>query len=161
MKYQGQELDNFDKASIWRKYIFLNIKNYIKGSTLEVGAGIGSFTNNYKSLTSDITLSEIDTDNLDFIKEKFKKDNLNFTSEHTKNINKNFDTIMYLNVLEHIENDNKEIANAFEKLNPNGYLIILVPAHNELYSKFDKAIGHFRRYDIDFFKKLIYRDQNL
>ena len=56
MKYQGQELDNFDKASIWRKYIFLNIKNYIKGPTLEVGAGIGSFTNNYKSLTSDITL---------------------------------------------------------------------------------------------------------
>ena len=154
MKYQGQELDNFDKASIWRKYIFLNIKNYIKGPTLEVGAGIGSFTNNYKSLTSDITLSEIDTDNLDFIKEKFKKDNFNFTSEHTKNINKNFDTIMYLNVLEHIENDNKEIANAFEKLNPNGYLIILVPAHNELYSKFDKAIGHFRRYDIDFFKKI-------
>ena len=119
-----------------------------------MGAGIGSFTNNYKSLISDITLSEIDTDNLDIIKEKFKKDNFNFTSEQTKNINKNFDTIMYLNVLEHIENDNKEIVNAYEKLNPNGYLIILVPAHNELYSKFDKAIGHFRRYDIDFFRKI-------
>ena len=36
MKYPGAELDSFDKASIWRKYIFLNIKNYIKGSTLEV-----------------------------------------------------------------------------------------------------------------------------
>ena len=161
MKYQGQELDNFDKASIWRKYIFLNIKNYIKGPTLEVGAGIGSFTNNYKSLTSDITLSEIDTDNLYIIKEKFKKDNFNFTSEHTKNINKNFDTIMYLNVLEHIENDNKEIVNAFEKLNPNGYLIILVPAHNKLYSKFDKAIGHFRRYDIDFFRKIKFQKSKL
>ena len=49
---------------------------------------------------------------------------------------------MYLNVLEHIEEDNKEVLDAFEKLNPNGYLIILVPAHNKLYSKFDKDI-HF------------------
>lgn len=154
MKYPGAELDNFDKASIWRKYIFLNIKKYIKGVTLEVGAGIGSFTNNYKSLASSITLSEIDTDNLDFIKEKFKADNFDFTSDLTKNIKKKFDTIMYLNVLEHIENDDKEVVDAFEKLNPHGYLIILVPAHNKLYSKFDKAIGHFRRYDIDFFKKV-------
>ena len=154
MKYPGAELDSFDKASIWRKYIFWNIKNYIKGFTLEVGAGIGSFTSNYKSLASNITLSEIDTDNLDFVKEKFKTENFNFTSDYTKNINKNFDTIMYLNVLEHIKEDDKEILDAFEKLNPNGYLIILVPAHNKLYSKFDKAIGHYRRYDISFFKNI-------
>ena len=154
MKYPGAELDSFDKASVWRKYIFWIIKNYIKGFTLEVGAGIGSFTSNYKSLASNITLSEIDTDNLNFIKEKFKTDNFNFTSDYTKNINKNFDTIMYLNVLEHIEKDNKEIEDAFKKLNPNGYLIVLVPAHNKLYSKFDKAVGHFKRYDIDFFKNI-------
>ena len=154
MKYPGAELDSFDKASIWRKYVFWNIKDFIKGLTLEVGAGIGSFTNNYKSLASKITLSEVDADNLDFIKKKFKKDNFNFTSDYTKNISTNFDTIMYLNVLEHIKEDDTEILNAFEKLNPNGYLIILVPAHNKLYSKFDKAVGHFRRYDINFFKNI-------
>lgn len=154
MKYPGAELDSFDKASIWRKYIFWIIKKYIKGFTLEVGAGIGSFTNNYKSLANNITLSEIDTDNLSFIKEKFKTNNFNFTSDYTKNINKNFDTIMYLNVLEHIEKDNEEIEDAFKKLNPKGYLIILVPAHNKLYSKFDKAVGHFKRYDIGFFKNI-------
>ena len=61
---------------------------------------------------------------------------------------------MYLNVLEHIKEDSKELNEAFEKLRTNGHLIILVPAHNKLYSKFDEAIGHFRRYDLDFFKKL-------
>jgi hypothetical protein len=59
-----------------------------------------------------------------------------------------------MNVLEHIKNDITEINAALSKLNINGYLIILVPAHNELYSKFDKEIGHHRRYKIDFFKKL-------
>ena len=48
MKYPGAELDKFDKATIWRKYVFLLIKKFIKGSVLEVGAGIGSFTDNYK-----------------------------------------------------------------------------------------------------------------
>ena len=41
---------------------------------------------------------------------------------------------------------------AYEKLEKNGHLIILVPAHQKIYSKFDKAVGHFRRYEIEFFK---------
>ena len=59
---------------------------------------------------------------------------------------------MYLNVLEHIEEDVEEINQALKKLKNNGHLIILVPAHNELYSKFDEVIGHIKRYKTDFFK---------
>ena len=154
MKYPGAELDNFDKATIWRKYIFFQIKKFIKGNVLEVGAGIGSFTNNYKNLPNKITLSQIDQENLSLIKKKFKDANINFTGDLTKNIKRNFDTIMYLNVLEHIEDDTKEINEAFQKLNPGGFLVILVPAHNNLYSEFDKAIGHFRRYEIKYFRNL-------
>ena len=139
MKYPGAELDNFDKATIWRKYIFLLIKKFIRGSVLEVGAGIGSFTSNYKDIPSKLTLSEIDNNNLYIIKEKFSNENINFTNKVTKDLNEKFDTIMYLNVLEHIEKDKNEISQAFEKLNVNGYLIILVPAHNELYSNFDQS----------------------
>ena len=50
MKYPGQELENFDRATVWRKYVYFEIKKFIIGNTLEVGAGIGSFTNNYKHL---------------------------------------------------------------------------------------------------------------
>ena len=59
---------------------------------------------------------------------------------------------MYMNVLEHIEKDKEEINNSLKILNKNGMLIILVPAHQKLFSKFDKEIGHFRRYDLDFLK---------
>ena len=61
---------------------------------------------------------------------------------------------MYLNVLEHIKKDIKEIKISINKLKKNGYLIILVPAHSKLYGKFDKAIGHHKRYDLKFFKNL-------
>jgi len=161
MKYPGAELENFDKATIWRKYIFLLIKKFIKGSVLEVGAGIGSFTKNYKNIPSQITLSEVDNDNFAILKKKFRSTNFNFFNIITKNINKKFDTIMYLNVLEHIKEDKEELINAFEKLNNNGHLIVLVPAHNKLYSKFDKAVGHFRRYETNFFKQLNIKNSKL
>ena len=72
MEYLGKELENFDKAVIWRLYIYSHIKKYIKKSILEVGAGIGSFTTNYMHLSKDITLTEIDRNNFLFIKKKFK-----------------------------------------------------------------------------------------
>ena len=154
MKYPGAELDNFDKATIWRKYVFLLIKKFIKGNVLEVGAGIGSFTNNYMHIPSEITLSEIDEDNLLKIKNKFANTNFSFTNNTIKDLNETYDTIMYLNVLEHIADDKNEIVNAYKKLNKGGHLIILVPAHNKLFSKFDEAVGHFKRYEIEFFKKI-------
>ena len=58
-----------------------------------------------------------------------------------------------MHVLEHIEDDSKEIQEAVKKLNDNGILIIMVPAHQKMYSNLDKLVGHYRRYDIDFFKK--------
>ena len=155
MNYPGKELENFDLASIWRKYIYFSIKKYIKGSVLEVGAGIGSFTNNYSSLENNsITLTEIDNNNYKILKERFKNRNYFFYKSVTKELKGKFNTIMYLNVLEHIEKDTVEINDALEKLDDNGYLIILVPAHNKLYSKFDEAVGHFKRYEIDYFNKL-------
>ena len=154
MKYPGEELDNFDKATIWRKYIYLEIKKFIKGNVLEVGAGIGSFTRNCMGLAEKLTLSEVDANNYLIIKEKFKNKKIRVSNKITEKLNDTFNTIMYLNVLEHIKDDKNEILGALKKLEKNGHLIILVPAHNKLFSKFDKAVGHFRRYEKNFFKNL-------
>jgi hypothetical protein len=48
--------------------------------------------------------------------------------------------------MEHIEDDAAELARAAEWLRPGGYVVVLSPAHQWLYTPFDKAIGHFRRY---------------
>ena len=154
MNYPGKELENFDKAIFWRAYIYHQIKKFIKENVLEVGAGIGSFTKNYQNNIKHATLTEIDSKNYNILKKKFKKKKYLILNRTTKKIKKKFDTIMYLNVLEHIRDDKKELKIALSKLKKNGYLIILVPAHNNLYSKFDKAVGHFRRYEISFFHSL-------
>ena len=57
-----------------------------------------------------------------------------------------FDSIIYVNVLEHIKNDENELIEVYKALTNGGHALIFVPAIPLLYSKFDKNIGHFRRY---------------
>ena len=153
-KYPGLELERFNKANLWIKYIIFKIMRFLKDDMLEVGAGLGSFTKGYMKNFHSITLTDTDEDNLNLLKKNFiHNQNINIIKSSIKDIEKKFNTIIYFNVLEHIKDDISEIKSALEKLNKGGHLIILVPAHQKMYSKFDKAIGHYKRYDIDFFKK--------
>lgn len=57
-----------------------------------------------------------------------------------------FDSVIYVNVLEHIEYDEKELSYVYKSLRQQGYILIFVPALSWLYSDLDKKLGHFRRY---------------
>ena len=151
--YPGKELEIFDKAIVFQKYIHFLTKKFLKNKTLEVGAGLGSFTRNYFKEINDVSITEIDQNNFNILKEKFKNEQINIFSEKIQQINGKFESIIYLNVLEHIESDLEEIDDALSKLSKGGYLIIVVPAHQKLFTNFDKEIGHFRRYDKKFFKR--------
>lgn len=152
-KYPGKELEIFDKAIVFQKYIYFLTKKFLKSKTLEIGAGMGSFTRNYFKEINDVSVTEIDQNNFDILKEKFKNEKINIFSKKIQQIEGKFETIIYLNVLEHIESDLQEIDDALSKINNGGYLIIVVPAHQKLYTNFDKEIGHFRRYDKKFFNR--------
>jgi SAM-dependent methyltransferase len=57
-----------------------------------------------------------------------------------------FDAIVLVNVLEHIDDDVGALAELQGLLAPDGYVAVISPAHNMLYSTFDASIGHVRRY---------------
>jgi len=162
MDYIGEELEAFDKAHIWRKYIYFLIKKFLKKDILEVGAGIGSFTNNYITQDRNITLTDLDTYNVTLLEKKFTiNNNVKVLKCFVNEIDSAFDNILYLNVLEHIEDDAGELNKALEKLKTGGTLIVLVPAHQKLYGPMDKAVGHFKRYDLNFFKNLNLKNANI
>ena len=162
MNYPGKELEIFDKAHFWRNYTYLLVKKFIGKKILEVGAGIGSFTKIYIKEKTDITLSEIDSFNYETLKKNFNSQkNVKVENKLIQQFDETFDTIFYISVLEHIENDTKEITDAIEKLEDKGHLIICVPAHNYMYSNFDKEIGHFRRYEMNFFDTLNLKNVNI
>ena len=148
-------LDIFDNAKVWIKYVHFLNKKYYRNDFLEVGAGIGSFTDNYEKNIKNIFLTEIDENNLNILKSKYKNNlNIKIIEKEVEHIEEKFNTIAHFNVLEHIKEDKEEIYNCLNKINQNGYLVILVPAHNKLYSNLDKDVGHYRRYEKSFFEKL-------
>ena len=59
------------------------------------------------------------------------------------------DTVISLNVLEHIERDQDVLREFYAALVPGGHAVVLVPAHPWLYSACDRTLGHFRRYTPD------------
>lgn len=58
-----------------------------------------------------------------------------------------FDVVCAFEVLEHIEDDTRALAQWATKLKPGGWLLLSVPAHQRRYAAWDRLVGHFRRYD--------------
>jgi len=153
-KYPEIALERFDKANFWIIYFVFIIKKFLKDNILEVGAGCGSFTKGYMKNFQSITLSDMDDNSYNLLKKNFiNEKKINVIKSHVKDINDKFNTLLYFNVLEHVKEDKLEIKYALERLNLGGHLIILVPAHQKIYSNLDRAVGHYKRYDINFFKE--------
>lgn len=160
MKYAGSELDVFSNAHNWKRYVTSFLGACLKNRNVaEIGAGIGSFS---EAILDEgpryLTLVEPDQSFVTILIQKFVKFSIDLKVFHgtidALSTSQKYDVICYFDVLEHIENDEAEVARALGLLRENGNLIILVPAFQVLYSEFDHAIGHFRRYDIEKMKKI-------
>jgi len=146
-------LEITEKAKNYNHWIFEVIKPYLGKRILEIGSGLGTFTE-MLSAKNFVIASEVDTQYLVILKEKFKnKENVLVTKMDALKVsqlkevkNKNIDTIVAINVLEHIKDDLVALQNFYSILTPGGKIILFVPAFPALLGEWDKKIGHFRRY---------------
>ncbi|MCL5069541.1 MAG: class I SAM-dependent methyltransferase [Actinobacteria bacterium] len=153
-----QTLESMSQAVWYNRWIVGKFDKYLKGKILEVGCGIGNFT---KILTNYGEVFAIDIDRY-YIAEVGKavgdrvKVQLGDIGKSTDFFNgQKFDSIICLNVLEHIKEDKDALKNLYYLLNKEGILVLLVPAHDFLFGKIDKSIGHYRRYDKAKLNKLV------
>lgn len=151
--YVGEELDVFALALNWKNYWGEKIRPYLGQDILEVGAGIGGTTRVlYRPSYRRWLAIEPDGVMLDGLVAEQRAGNfpaaIEFRQAMVSDLGANelFDSIVYIDVLEHIENDAEELAEAAKHLKAGGHLIVLSPAFQFLYTEFDKAIGHYRRY---------------
>ena len=152
----------------YNHWIYNNIKNFIGNNILEVGAGIGNITD-FIILRDKLTLIDIDQSYIDYLNAKYSfrnQSNFNVFRADIQNIEPSplsetkYDTVICLNILEHLENDRKAVENMISLLQPAGRLIILVPALNTLHGSMDISFGHYRRYNKKQLRILI-QGQNL
>ena len=154
--YKGWELEHFDNSNNFRNYQNDLFKKHLRGYAAEVGPGNGENLQIYKDKVDILELYEPSKVLYDNLKSKFGSDKKFIINNEVFSLKENtYDSILYLDVLEHIENDHQEIMKAFNSLKEGGKLIINVPAFQHLYSNFDKDVKHFRRYNKKTLLKLI------
>jgi SAM-dependent methyltransferase len=148
--YVGSELAIFEKAKNWKVYFRGIMAPFIHGDVLEVGAGIGANTKVFSILSFESwTCLEPDRALLDRLSAELPGGrNYEVVTGTVENLpsTRKFDVVLYVDVLEHIEDDRREMERAASHLKPNGVIIVLSPAHQWLFTPFDEEIGHFRRY---------------
>ncbi|MEQ8821912.1 MAG: glycosyltransferase [Sumerlaeia bacterium] len=150
-------LQSLRRAKKFNRWLMDQFEEHIGEEVLEAGCGIGNLT--------DLMLSKRRIVCLDY--EDFYVKRLHQAYGHMQNFDvhqadltkledietaspgKLFDTVICINVAEHIKEDEQVFANFFKALKPGGKAIILVPHDPALYTKVDRAIGHYRRYTRD------------
>lgn len=148
--YPGQELEVFAHARSWKSYWQASIRRWVRGDVLEVGAGLGANSpglqnpdvRTWSCIEPDAKMAERLTEQASFLPHCSVR-----TGTIADCAGTYYDTILYIDVLEHIEADRAELAAAAQLLRAGGHLIVLSPAHQFLYSEFDASIGHYRRYN--------------
>ncbi|MGE3805099.1 MAG: class I SAM-dependent methyltransferase [Gemmataceae bacterium] len=152
--YVGSELELFAAAVNWKSYLARQLRPHFGDEVLEVGAGLGTTTAAlFDGRPRRWVCLEPDGQMVAQLNARIESGELPSVCQARGGIladlpaDQVFDTILYVDVLEHIEDDRAEMELAAQHLKPGGRLVVLAPAHNWLYTPFDKAIGHFRRYN--------------
>ena len=149
--YVSTELHALAEAKNYYRWVNRQFAPFIGKRVIEVGAGIGTFA---QSLLDHVPVSELvlvePSDNLfPILQRRFAQE------PHVKIIHGYFqpiaspataDSIVLVNVLEHIAEDQAFLDDAHAALTPGGTLLLLVPALPQIYGSLDQAFGHYRRY---------------
>ncbi len=145
-----ETLESMSQAVWYNHWTLQKFQNFLHGDILEIGCGIGNFTQTLSQLGK-VTAVDINSHYTRELKRKLgNKVKVGLGDIETGQFffkKKEFDVIVCINVLEHIQNDQAALANIYKLLKKEGFLILIVPAHDFLYGQIDRSIGHFRRYD--------------
>lgn len=151
LQYFGRDLEAMSFAKNYHDWIIDEFKPYLGENSAEVGAGIGSFSQLLLPMIKHLTAFEPSENMYPALAEEFatneKVDTINdYFGNRVNHYEEAFDSVVYVNVMEHIEHDKDEFGYAYRSLKPGGHLLVFVPATPFLYSPLDKSLGHFRRY---------------
>lgn len=142
-------LESMGQALWYNRWTMNKFSSFLSGDILEVGCGIGNFTPALARFGR-VWAIDIDRDGIARTRKQIAHEVRVGVGDIEKGTyffpKRTFDTIVCLNVLEHIKDDHAAVQNMYRLLRPGGHLILLVPIYQALYGTMDSAIDHYRRY---------------
>lgn len=141
------------EAANYNKWILDYHRSYLASPLLEIGLGHGAFYEYLPDPVSKYVGLDID-ESLVKHAQKLYPNNQYICADLASDVfskclnGQQFNSILCLNVLEHIEDHEKALKNMLDALSPSGHLLLFVPAFQALYTDLDRLAGHHRRYKI-------------
>lgn len=151
----SEGLEYMDKASNYNQWLFGMARPYLKGKILEIGCGIGTFTKLLLKTTDAVSCIDTESEYIEEVQKRLPIKNAyvgDITNLTTFWNGKLYDSIFCSNVLEHINDDELALRNMHHILKKEGYLVLIVPAHQFLYNSLDYCLEHKRRYGLNSLK---------
>ena len=144
-------LEQLSGATRYNRWMFDRLHRWVGRRVLEVGSGIGNLSA-YLVKSERLVVTDTRYEYLDRLRARFAQhpnvaiERLYLPDEHGALAGQHFDTIICLNVLEHVADDVRSLVAMRRLLARGGRLVLLVPALPALYGTMDRALGHHRRY---------------
>lgn len=145
----GRSLESGEDKPRYRRYQLELIEPYLGSTALEVGAGLGELAAHFTGLRR-LVVTDVDPDAVRAMRERFadrpevEAVTLDLDGEWT--IDEPVESVVAVNVLEHIDDDAAALRSLARLAVPGGRLILWTPGYQQLYGDFDRRVGHVRRY---------------
>jgi 2-polyprenyl-3-methyl-5-hydroxy-6-metoxy-1,4-benzoquinol methylase len=158
----AEDLERLGTADRFFSWALEEFRPHLHGRVLEVGAGIGTITRRLVESDPDLEIVAVEpaanvfedlasyaalTPRVTARRETLR--------EYLAVADEPFDAVVYLNVLEHIEQEEEELRLANRVLRPGGKLLVFGPALEWLYAELDYRAGHYRRYSVGGLRRLV------
>jgi len=144
----AKALDALTEATNYAAWIIDQAEAHIGAHILELGAGHGTVTDRLLE-HGKVAAADLSPRCVEVLREKYEQHpdvEVLHGDVATVTAGRSFDTVVLVNVLEHIEDDGAALRTILARLRPGGTVVLFVPAFQGLYSEFDRLVGHHRRY---------------
>lgn len=151
-------LERMAEAPAYNRWMFDRLERWVGSRILEVGSGIGNMSQFFANRER-VVLTDTEDTYRSVLQQRYGSlpgvsiTALSLPEVPDPLLMEVFDTIICLNVLEHIEDDVASLSAMRRLLAPGGRLVLLVPALPAIYGSLDRMLGHFRRYTPELLRK--------
>jgi SAM-dependent methyltransferase len=150
-EYSGQELEALSVLPQYHRWILECFAPYLRGRAAEIGAGMGTMALQIRAHVDGLVAVEPAPNLLPILKQRLVGTDVDIIGATAEDYlrgaaSRSLDTIVMINVLEHIEDDRSTLVQCRRVLCPGARLLLFVPALPQLFSDLDRKFGHFRRY---------------
>ncbi|MDX6429658.1 MAG: hypothetical protein QOE54_2024 [Streptosporangiaceae bacterium] len=139
-----------DEARNYRQYEYDVVAPHVGRSLLEVGSGLGHFSEQFAGRLDYLVVSDNDPYCVEQLEKRYAGNPdvevLDLALPATIQIRQKVDTVVMMNVLEHIKDDVQALKDLASVTEPGGRIVIWVPGYMQLYGDFDRKVGHVTRY---------------